>query len=596
MSDQQQNPLEPFMRATAAAMRAISEDPALEVSFGATLPEAGDNKLCVSLPHVGSTAKQLDVVRGMGDELALRLKHHSSVLHKLCLPVSNDAQEMFWCLEEARIASIGSLRMEGVAQNLDAYLDYQCKQALFDTITEGAQAPLGVAVGFVVRQALTGRKLPPAAENVARFWRQYIEERAGSNIHKLKQHLLHQEQFAQLCRRILNDLGMTEEYESSSGIGHSGRDGNAKYESPPDEVSIAHDSVFGEGSQGEVMPVPMDAEADASKPREEGDGYGAGGTAPGAWQPVQLAPNYCVYTTEFDETVRAEELVDTEELTRLRLLLDRLLASRRDESSRLSNRLQRRLLALQNRSWDFDLEEGVLDPSRLASVIAQPINPLVYKREREIEFRDTVVTLLIDSSGSMRGRSINIAAMCADILGRTLERCTVKVEILGFTTRSWLGGDSHKQWADHGQPSNPGRLSDLRHIIYKSADDPWRRVRKNLGLMMHDELLKENIDGEALLWAYSRLMARSEHRKILMVISDGLPIDNSTLLVNASNYLEQHLSHAIEMIEERSEVDLIAIGIGHDVSRHYQRAVTITDAEQLGDVMVGELVSLFETN
>jgi cobaltochelatase CobT len=278
----------------------------------------------------------------------------------------------------------------------------------------------------------------------------------------------------------------------------------------------------------------------------------------------------------------------------LRALLDQQLVSLQHATAKLANRLQRRLQAKQNRSWEFDLEEGILDSGRLASVVVDPSNPLVYKQEKETNFRDTVVTMLIDSSGSMRGRSITIAAMCADILGQTLERCAVKVEILGFTTRAWRGGQSREQWIQAGKPSNPGRLNDLRHIIYKGADDPWRRSRRNLGLMMREELLKENIDGEGLIWAHNRLVVRQEQRKVMMVISDGLPVDNSTLLVNPSNYLEQHLRYAIEMIETQSPVELIAIGIGHDVTHHYRRAVTITDAEQLGGAMTEQLASLFD--
>ena len=304
-------------------------------------------------------------------------------------------------------------------------------------------------------------------------------------------------------------------------------------------------------------------------------------------------PDYKAYAAKFDEVVNAEDLCEPEELQRLRDYLDKQLQNLSSVVARLANRLQRRLMAQQNRSWEFDLEEGMLDTARLPRIIIDPQQPLSFKREKEMDFRDTVVTLLIDNSGSMRGRPITVAASCADILARTLERCGVKVEILGFTTRAWKGGQSREAWLQAGKPANPGRLNDLRHLIYKPADAPWRRARKNLGLMMREGLLKENIDGEALDWAHQRLVGRPEQRKILMMISDGAPVDDSTLSVNSGNYLERHLRYVIEEIETRSPVELIAIGIGHDVTRYYRRAVTIVDAEELGGAMTEKLAELF---
>jgi len=356
---------------------------------------------------------------------------------------------------------------------------------------------------------------------------------------------------------------------------------------------LDEDAQADQDSEGESTLVEMDADIDMddlgaeSDPDEAPPQLGESGR-------IRMDVNYRAFTTEFDEVVRAEELCEPEELIRLRALLDQQLVSLQHATSKLANRLQRKLMAKQNRTWEFDLEEGVLDASRLAQVIIDPMNPLAFKQEKEMKFRDTVVSMLIDSSGSMRGRSITIAAMCADILGRTLERCSVRVEILGFTTRAWRGGQSREKWIAEGKPPNPGRLNDLRHIVYKAADDPWQRTKRNLGLMMREELLKENIDGEALIWAHNRLVVRHEQRKVLMVISDGLPVDNSTLLVNPSNYLEQHLKYAIDMTENHSPVELIAIGIGHDVTHHYGRAVTITDAEQLGGAMTDQLAELFD--
>jgi len=584
-----------------AAMRAISEDQELEVNFGQGTPGTRGHEARVPLPAVGSTQEQVDAVRGIGDELALRIRYHSDALHQARSPESGEAQEMFQWIEDARVASIGSLRMEGVARNLDAHLEEQCRQAAFDTVTTETEAPLSVAVGLMVRQALTGRELPASAENVVRFWRDFVEQRAGSDIRALKEHLLDQGEFARVCRDILTDLGLEAELAEPPDTDNSDKDtdtldegSDADSDFTPDDISLADDSLSEEDSESDAASMQMESEMDLDESGAEADADEAGTALPDESGRIAVEFNYIPYTTEFDETVKAEELADESELNRLRLLLDQQLVSLQDATSKLANRLQRRLLAQQNRTWEFDLEEGILDASRLAAVIADPMNPLAYKQERETQFRDTVVTLLIDSSGSMRGRSITIAAVCADILGRTLERCSVKVEILGFTTRAWRGGQSREKWIQQGKPSNPGRLNDLRHIIYKSADEPWRRARRNLGLMMREELLKENIDGEALIWAHNRMVVRPEYRKILMVISDGLPVDNSTLLVNPSNYLEQHLKYAIEMIEQQSPVELIAIGIGHDVTHHYKRAVTITDAEQLGGAMVEQLAALFE--
>jgi cobaltochelatase CobT len=460
-----------------------------------------------------------------------------------------------------------------------------------------------VAVGLLVRQHLTGRPLPPAAEHVVQFWRDYVEENAGADIDRLKAHVHDQSKFADVCRSILVDLGLEAELEDPSDFDDSQDDIESMDEGEeadsdinPEDVALEDETMMDENAEGESSLIEMDADIDMDDLGAEADPEEAPPNVPDDAGRIRVDVNYGAFTEEFDEVVRSEELCDPEELLRLRGLLDQQLLSLQHATSKLANRLQRKLMAKQNRTWEFDLDEGLLDTSRLAQVIADPMNPLAFKQEKEMKFRDTVVTMLIDSSGSMRGRSITIAAMCADILGRTLERCSVRVEILGFTTRAWRGGQSREQWIAEGKPANPGRLNDLRHIVYKAADDPWQRSRRNLGLMMREEMLKENIDGEALIWAHNRLVTRAEQRKVLMVISDGLPVDNSTLLVNPSNYLEQHLKYAIGMIESHSPVELIAIGIGHDVTHHYQRAVTITDAEQLGGAMTDQLAELFEVH
>jgi cobaltochelatase CobT len=595
------HPLEPFKRATTATIRAIAGNQELEVTFGQGPPVARGNRLRVPLPAIGASEEEIDAVRGMGDEYALKLRYHDAAEHQRRSPHSGPAQEMFQWIEDARIASIGSMRMEGVAQNLDASLEVQCKQAAFDTITVESEAPLSVAVGLLVRQHLTGRPLPPSAEHVVQFWRDYVQEHAGMDIERLKEHVLDQGKFAEVCRSILVDLGLeaeleepTEADDSTDEVETVDESEDAGSDASPEDVVLDDETAMDDSSEGESSLVEMDADVDMDDLGAEAEPDETPPNLPDDSGRIRVDVNYRAYTEEFDEVVRAEELCEPEELLRLRALLDQQLLSLQHATSKLANRLQRKLLAKQNRTWEFDLEEGMLDTARLAQVIADPMNPLAFKQEKEMKFRDTVVTMLIDSSGSMRGRSITIAAMCADILGRTLERCSVRVEILGFTTRAWRGGQSRERWIAEGKPANPGRLNDLRHIIYKAADDPWQRSRRNLGLMMREELLKENIDGEALIWAHNRLVTRQEERKVLMVISDGLPVDNSTLLVNPSNYLEQHLKYAIEMIEGHSPVELIAIGIGHDVTHHYRRAVTITDAEQLGGAMTDQLAELFD--
>lgn len=603
MSDDDQ-PLSTYMRATTATMRALAENDELEVTFSKGSPGRRGDMIRVPIPDMGISDDELNAIRGVGDEFALKMRHHDEAVHQAVAPkASGPAQEMFQWVEDARVASIGSMRMEGVARNLDASLEALCKQAAFDTITAETEAPLSIAVGLIVRQRLTGRELPPSAENVVRFWRDYVEERAGAHIDALRDCVQDQEGFAHRCRDILADLGfasaldeLPEFHDSDQDIESVEENVEPEAEFAPEDVALDEDSMGDEDGEGESTTVEMDADMDMSELGAEADPDEAPNFSPDEAGRIRVDVNYHEFTTEFDEIIKAEELCEADELTRLRTLLDQQLVPLQHATSKLANRLQRRLLARQNRSWEFDLDEGMLDPSRLSQVVVDPLHPLSFKQEKETKFRDTVVTLLIDSSGSMRGRSITIAAMCADILGRTLERCSVRVEILGFTTRAWRGGQSREEWINAGKPPNPGRLNDLRHIVYKSADDTWRRSRRNLGLMMREELLKENIDGEALIWAHNRLVVRTEERKVLMVISDGLPVDNSTLLVNPSSYLEQHLKYAIETIEKYSPVELIAIGIGHDVTHHYGRAVTITDAEQLGGAITDQLAALFDVS
>jgi cobaltochelatase CobT len=498
--------------------------------------------------------------------------------------------------------------MEGMAKNLSAALEDRCRTQGILTATDRNDAPLPEALAMIIREKLTGKKMPPAARGFVDLWRGWIEDKAGKDLQKLSACLRDQDAFAQLTRSIIADLEMADELgdppddrDQSSDDDESpeGQDGenDETGDSSQAEASAEGQAELteGEGEEGEQQTVEMQTDDDLADGDTDESVEGDQPYRPNHPHSDRLnEPLYKVFSQEFDETIEAQDLCDAEELARLRAYLDQQLQQLHGVVARLANRLQRRLLAKQNRSWEFDLEEGLLDSARLSRVVIDPMHPLSYKMEQDMEFRDTVVTLLLDNSGSMRGRPITVAALCADILARTLERCSVKVEILGFTTRAWKGGQSREKWLSEGKHPNPGRLNDLRHIIYKSADAPWRRARRNLGLMMREGLLKENIDGEALIWAHNRLMARSEQRRILMVISDGAPVDDSTLSVNAGNYLERHLREIIEYIETRSPVELIAIGIGHDVTRYYRRAVTIVDAEQLGGAMTDKLAELFD--
>lgn len=596
MTDQDDS-TEIFKQAVTSTMRAISGNEELNVSFGRGKAYIQGNRARVPLPDASLTLEQLAILRGTSDQFALRVRFHDEIEHRKHRPDVGVAQDLFDCVEEARVASLGSYLMKGVEANLNAQLEARCVSQGFQKIQHQTEAPLGEAVGFMIRERL-GIPLPETAVHILGLWREHIEQSIGDRLDGLQDSMRDQAAFRVIARHLIDDLGLSQDWgeESADGDAEDQEQDDQEVEADAgDDASDQDAGADGDMSDAIEGEVPADMEA-MDMAEAEGDQDEAGGppnTVDQSWlRPKESA--YKSFTQQFDETIFADELCEPAELERLRGVLDKHLQNSQIVISKLANRLQRKLMAQQNRTWEFDLEEGQLDTSRLPSIIIDPFSPLAFKQEKDTKFRDTVVSLLIDSSGSMRGRSITIAAMCADILGRTLERCAVKVEILGFTTRAWRGGQSRELWLQQGKPPQPGRLNDLRHLVYKSADMPWRRARRNLGLMMREELLKENIDGEALLWAHNRIVGRPEDRKILMVISDGLPVDNSTLLVNPSNYLEQHLKYAIDRIENRSPVKLVAIGIGHDVTHHYRRAVTITDAEQLGDAMTEQLVDLFD--
>jgi cobaltochelatase CobT len=601
-----ESPTEPFKRAVTGCLRAIAKKAELDVSFAAERPGLVGGKVRLPEPPRKLNKQEAAIVRGHADSVALKLACHDPSVHRRLIPAGQQARAVFEAVEQARVEAIGARRMLGVARNLSAMLDDRFHRGKFDEVTDRADAPLEDAVAMMVRERLTGQAPPPAAKKLVDLWRPFIEDRAGRGLDRLERLLDDQRKFGDAIHDLLEALDMGED-RSSSDEEEEGEEGDQ--DRRKDETGEKGEAADSEDME-KMSLEDAEASADAAETAEEAvdapaadmaddSEMGESETAAEPWRPRNRpneprGPDYRPFTMRFDETVPAEDLCEPEELDRLRGYLDKQLSHLQGVVARLANRLQRRLMAQQNRAWEFDLEEGLLDSARLPRIVIDPLHALSFKREKETTFRDTVVTLLLDNSGSMRGRPITVAATCADILARTLERCGVKVEILGFTTRAWKGGQSRESWLAAGKPANPGRLNDLRHIIYKSADAPWRRARKNLGLMMREGLLKENIDGEALDWAHKRLLGRSEQRKILMMISDGAPVDDSTLSVNPGNYLERHLRWVIEDIETRSPVELIAIGIGHDVTRYYRRAVTIVDAEELGGAMTEKLAELFD--
>jgi cobaltochelatase CobT len=599
-------PAEPFKRAVAGCVRAISGQAELDVAFAAEKPGMAPGRVRLPEPPRRMSKQDAAILRGHADSMALRLAVHNPAIHKRMSPQGGQARAIFEAIEQARVEAIGAKRMDGVAANLTAMLEDRFHKNFAD-VSERADAPLEDALAMMVRERLTGMEPPPAARKLVDLWRDYVETRSNRQLDRLTDEIDDQRGFAEAMHELLTSLDMGEEQFSDREEDDKNEDEDENPDQA-DEQNAAESEDSEDGSSPEDAKLAADdtseqtTDTDDAPSADRPEDFDAtdGNDAAEPWRPRDMGrneprgPEYRAFTTRFDEEIGAEDLCDAEELARLRSYLDKQLQHLQGVVARLANRLQRRLLAKQNRAWEFDLEEGMLDPARLQRVIVDPFQPLSFKRERDTDFRDTVVTLLLDNSGSMRGRPITVAATCADILARTLERCGVKVEILGFTTRAWKGGQSREAWLGQNKPANPGRLNDLRHIIYKSADAPWRRARRNLGLMMREGLLKENIDGEALDWAHKRLLARPEARKILMMISDGAPVDDSTLSVNPGNYLERHLRFIIEEIETRSPVELIAIGIGHDVTRYYRRAVTIVDAEELGGAMTEKLAELFD--
>ncbi len=611
MASNSDNPADRFKKALAEATKVLANNPELNVNY--TVDPSGISGDSIRLPQISRRMSREEVLiaRGTSDALALYHRYHNEKTHARYVPEGGIAQEIYEAMETARCEALGARDMPGTAGNIDAKITSDTDRMGYRDIKERTEAPLSDAAGFLIRSLATGRELPEGAQNVLNLWRDFLETQAGKTIENVSDQLEDQSQFARFSRQVITDLGYgdqlgndpdnmedEDEEQFQDDADEENNPDTTGEEDSQDEESDANPEQSQEEQQDDGQArVSLDDDASDDMSEETELPEGESPIEPPAPQPVSEAdPNYKVFAGEFDEEVHAEELAEPVELERLRAYLDQQLEPLKGAVSRLANKLQRRLQAQQNRSWLFDLEEGILDAGRLARIVANPTTPLSFKMEQDTEFRDTVVTLLLDNSGSMRGRPISIAAICADVLARTLERCNVKVEILGFTTRAWKGGQSRERWLNDGRPQQPGRLNDLRHIIYKGADAPWRRSRPNLGLMMKEGLLKENIDGEALEWAHRRMTARAEQRKILMVISDGAPVDDSTLSVNPANYLEKHLRDVIDMVERRNAVELLAIGIGHDVTRYYERAVTITDVEQLAGAMTEQLAALFDTD
>ena len=599
-----ESPLEQFKQVLTGTARALAHEPEVELAFTADAPSQAGKNFKVPMPGRLLPPDQVAEARGFADSFALKLKHHDAARHAALRPSEVIAGAAFDAVENARVEALGSRNMAGIAANLGHALELKLRTDPISRAQAAYEVPISTALSLIVRERLTGAPVPAGAAAGVDMLRGWIEENAGSDLDALALALDDQRAFAALTQSMLEHLNLTEGDIDPSDADKGGDDA----EDSQDQDGDSEDEGEGESGQAEARAEPQQGEGEETEADYGGedmdDQDGADGEmGDDGMQPVTPQrrnwdhlpqSDYKIWSTKYDETITAIELADEEELNRLRAYLDQQLSNLQSVVTKLANRLQRRLMAQQNRSWDFDQEEGMLDAARLARVIVSPGSSLSYKIERETQFRDTVVTLLIDNSGSMRGRPISIAAISADIMARTLERCWVKTEILGFTTRAWKGGQAREDWLAAGRQPMPGRLNDLRHIIYKKADEPWRHAKRNLGLMMREGLLKENIDGEALLWAHNRLIARAEDRRILMVISDGAPVDDSTLSVNHGGYLEQHLRKVIEMIETRSPVQLVAIGIGHDVTRYYKRAVTIMDVEQLGGTMIEQLAGLFD--
>jgi len=594
--------IDEFKRALTMAMRSISKQDELTVSFGADKGNLSGLKARLPMPNKNMDNDQINSLRGEADSLALYLAHHKEIVDKKYEPQGQNARGIYNILEKVRCDAIGANAMSGVSKNLHQMEVNKIRRKMLSVNNDNPETKMIDALSYMVMERLTGNKIDEAQEFIEP-WKNWIEERANTSIDELVKSFNDQSKYAKITRKLIGDLELGDELGEDPE--EDDEDEDKDQDTPEETIESEESSSSEDETQSDDMEIDdgipeeddsMDADMSEMGEESDNDDDSMAQAARGRGNDNEARRElpYKIFTEKNDEQIKAVDLCEIDELDKLREYLDQQLNHLQGAVTRLANKLQRKLLAQQNRSWEFDLEEGLLDVSKLTRVIIDPTSPLSFKMEKDIEFRDTIVSLLIDNSGSMRGRPITIAAMCADILARTLERCSVKTEVLGFTTKAWKGGKSREEWIESGKQPAPGRLNDLRHIIYKTADEPWRRSKRNLGLMLREGLLKENIDGEALEWAYSRLITRPEQRKILMVISDGAPVDDSTLSVNAGNYLERHLKQVIQKIEIDPSIELTAIGIGHDVNRYYRRAVTIVDAEQLGGAITEQLAGLFD--
>ena len=593
--------LDTFKRALSSTVKAIAEDKEIEVIFGNNSTSSEEK---IILPEINNVfdLDNIASIRGAADNEALIYKYRNNDTYSEFLPNKEKNKKIYESLENTRIQILGSKYMRGVKSNLLSLYEKNCNEKNYSNVTSQSDLEIEHALEIYLKKKIDTNIVPKSASHALSYWSKWLDSKIGTSIDDLLENVNNQEKFAKLANKLISDLKLydTNENKDESEDDNKGQQteelDNPDIDETESQSSMSDDDMENteEEVQSEESELPVDENNEEMQDLEDDGSENVKPQYKESKSVETILSEYMVYSNKYDEIITAQDLCEDEELNRLRKYLDQQLKSFQTIISRLANRLQRKLLAKQNRSWEFNIEEGLLDTSRLTRVITDPFYSLSFKKEKDTDFKDTVVSLLIDNSGSMRGRPITVAAMSADILARTLEKCGVKVEILGFTTKAWKGGKSRESWMQNNKPPSPGRLNDLRHIIYKAADEPWRRSKKNLGLMMREGLLKENIDGEALLWAHKRLQNRYEARKILMVISDGAPVDDSTLSVNSGNYLEKHLRGAINWIENKSDVQLLAVGIGHDVTRYYKKAVTIVDAEQLADVMTEQLVDLFD--
>ena len=584
---------EKLKQALESTVRVISED------FNVT-DENKDNKSSKKFDFFEldnlNTKSDFIKARANSDSSALKRKFSNDNIYKKNLPNNSSCRALYSMAEKIRYELLGSQMLKGIKKNFKDNYTQMVNLKRKDQLKTREDVPVSEAFELYMLKEFHNIELNSLTSKMLSFWEKDFNESIGNHLNFLKDNLENQNIYSSKFSEILDKMNIFQT-ENEDENKDENQDNNQNNPSNDDQEDNSEDNK--DQNKDEETEASLDSDYDIDEYKMEEQLVDTDSNKENNEQVIQrknlndLNLDYKIYTNKFDETTKAENLENSEDAIKLRKTLDQQLIGFQDVITKLANKLQRQLLAKQNRAWEFDLEEGLLDSSKLPRIIMDPYNSLSFKKEKDLDFKDTIVTLLIDNSGSMRGRPITIAAICADILSRTLERCSVKVEILGFTTKAWKGGQSREQWINEGKPAYPGRLNDLRHIIYKPADAPWRRAKNSLGLMLREGILKENIDGEALIWAHERLLGRAEDRKILMVISDGAPVDDTTLSSNSGNYLELHLKQVISFIENRSPVELVAIGIGHDVTRYYDKAVTLTDAEQLGGAVTEQLADLF---